>query len=168
MKTLKLITIDPLQLYHKSVNGFPATRKIADDADAPVPPEGWAYVEELDFPVEEPAEGKQWVRNLTLQEYGWIEADYTAPEPDWYELPAWRIRAVAKVTPFGDGVLMDSVDAAIAAIVDPVEKAVAEEVFYHGNTLRRDSALLTSMAAGLGIDDPTLDGLFQQSAAIEV
>lgn len=168
MKTLKLITTDPLALYNKSINGFPVIYKLADGASAPVPPEGWAYVEELDYPSEDPAEGKQWVRNLTAEVYGWVEQDALEQDPEWYELPAWRIRAVAKVTPFGDGVLMDAVDVAIAAIADPAEKAVAEEVFYYGNTLRRDSALLTSMAAGLGIDDPTLDSLFQQAAAIEV
>ena len=168
MKTLKLITNDPLQLYSKSINGFPATYKLIDGADAPVPPEGWAYVEELGYPPEDAQEGKQWVRNLTAESYGWMEQDAPEQEPEWYELPAWRIRAVAKLTPFGDGVLMDSVDLAIAAIADPAEKAVAEEVFYYGNTLRRDSVLLTTMATGLGIDDLTLDGIFEQAYAIEV
>ena len=168
MKTLKLITLDPLQLYGKSINGFPSTHKIADDADAPVPPEGWAYVEQLDFPVEEPGEGMMWTRLLTETSYGWSEVEQEAMEAEWYEVPAWRIRAIAKVTPFGDGVLMDAVDAAITAIVDPVEHAVAEEVFYYGNTLRRDSTLLNSMAVGLGLDDATLDSLFEQAYAIEV
>ena len=57
MKTLKLITNDPLQLYSKSINGFPATYKLIDGADAPVPPEGWAYVEELGYPPEDAQEG---------------------------------------------------------------------------------------------------------------
>lgn len=162
----KLIQLNPLRLLHVNLGGLPAS--LSRESDPPQTPDGYAYVEDEAFPVEEPSEGKQWVRNLTAESYGWIEQDVLEEEPEWYEIPAWRIRAVAKVTPFGDGMLMDAVDVAIAAIVDPVEKAVAEEVFYRGNTLRRDSALLTTMATGLGLTDAALDGLFSQAYAIEV
>jgi hypothetical protein len=161
-----LIQTDPLKLSSQSVGGLPRT--ISRVTPPPATPNGYAYVEDQEFPAQEPSAGKQWARNLTAEAYGWIEQDAPEQEPEWYELTAWRIRTVAKLTPFGDGVLMDSVDLAIAAIADPAEKAVAEEVFYHGNTLRRDSVLLTTMATGLGIDDLTLDGIFEQAYAIEV
>ena len=96
-----------------------------------------------------------------------LEAD--AATPTWYVQPAWRIRAISKVTPYGDGMLIDAIDTIVESLSsDPVQKAVAEEVFYGGNTLERDSSLLVSMAATLGLDDTQVDDIFQQAAAIEV
>ncbi len=161
-----LTQTNPLRISYKSVGGLPTT--LSRDTPPPTTPEGYAYVEDEDFPTDTPAEGKIWSRLLTTTSYGWVEVEQVETEEEWYEVPAWRIRAIAKVTPFGESVLMDAVDAAITAIADPVEKAVAQEVFYHGNTLRRDSTLLTSMATGLGLDDATLDSLFEQAFAIEV
>lgn len=167
MKTYRLITLDPLKLYTKSLNGLPAT--LTRNAAPPATPSGYKYVEDTDKPDEDPAEGFVWTRELTADEYGWAQTEAPpAPEPDWYEQPAWRIRAIADVTPHGGGMLIDSITAAIEAIVDPAEKAVAKQVFFGGNTLRRDSALLVSMAAGLGLTEEELDTLFQQADAIVV
>ena len=167
MKTYQLITLDPLKLYTKSLNGLPSS--LVRASSPPPTPAGYKYVENLSFPTEDPTEGFVWTRNLTSDEYGWVEtAAPAAPNPDWYIQPAWRIRAIADVTPHGGGVLIDSITAAIDAIVDPLEKSVAKEVFFGGNILERDSTLLTSMAAGLGLTDAELDTLFQQADAIVV
>jgi hypothetical protein len=167
MKTYRLITLDPLKLYTKSLNGLPSS--LVRETLPPPAPTGYKYVEDLAKPTEDPADGFVWTRNLTADEYGWAQtAAPPAPDPEWYEQPAWRIRAIADVTPHGGGMLIDSCTAAIDAIVDPTEKAIAKEVFFGGNTLRRDSALLTSMAAGLGLTDAELDTLFQQAEAIVV
>ena len=168
---------------------MPATMQVKDGYPAPSPsnnwkdywpaPEDWpvdikqpplyAYVEELAYPSLSADEGNMWTRELTLSAYGWTQtAAPPEPEPEWYEVPAWRIRAIADVTPHGAGLLIDSITAAIDAIADPLEKAVAKEVFFGGNTLRRDSVLLTSMATGLGLTDVELDDLFQQAYAIVV
>lgn len=167
MTTLRLITTSPVAFARKSVNGFPLAYLLPAGADAPIPPQGFAYVPELDFPDADPSEGMEWTRLLTTTEYGWQET--AIPEDtSHHEQPAWRIRVVAKVTPHGGGTLMEACLASIDAIVDPAEKAAAEECFLGGNTLRIDSDLLVSMAAGLGLSDADLDNLFQQAASIVV
>ena len=169
MKTLRLITTDPLALVNKNFGAYPKVYMLKDGYTAPVPPDGYTYVEEMPFPTEEPSQGNVWTRQLSLSEYGWVEtAAPPEPDPEWYEVPAWRVRAIADVTPHGGGLLIDSISAAIDAIVDPLEKAVSKEVFFGGNTLRRDSVLLTTMASGLGLTDTELDDLFQQAFAIDV
>lgn len=162
----RLILTEELKLVFKPVGGLPLS--ITRNTPPPVAPSGYAYVEDQAQPADEPGEGMVWARLLTETSYGWVEVGQADTEAEWVEVPAWRIRAVAKFTPFGDGTLMDGVDAAIAGIADPQEKAIAEEVFYHGNTLRRDSAILVAMAAGLGVSDEDLDTLFQTAFAIEV
>lgn len=178
MKTYRLITLDPPKLATRSVAGKPASINVADGYDVPTPPYTghhpnriqYAYVEELAYPEETPAEGFVWVRELTAEAYGWKQVEAPpARNPKWYSQPAWRIRAISKVTPYGDGMLIDAIDTIVESLSsDPVQKAVAEEVFYGGNTLERDSTLLVGMATGLGLTDEQLDTIFQQADAIEV
>lgn len=164
----RLIQLDPLALYNKSINGLPPT--LVRDVAAPTTPAGYAYVEELAYPEEAPAEGFIWSRKLTVDAYGWeqVVAPDDEIEPEWYEVPAWRVRAIAAVTPYEDGLLIDAITVAINSIVDPLEKVTAQEVFFGGNTLHRTSTLLVTMAAGLGLSDNQLDDLFQQAYAIVV
>lgn len=164
----RLIQLDPLALYNKSINGLPPT--LVRDVAAPTTPAGYAYVEELAYPEEAPAEGFIWSRKLTVDAYGWeqVVTPDDEIEPEWYEVPAWRVRAIADVTPYEDGLLIDAITVAINSIVDPLEKAIAQEVFFGGNTLHRTSTLLVTMAAGLGLSDNQLDDLFQQAYAIVV
>mgnify|MGYP003639433700 CR=1 FL=1 len=167
MKSYRLITTNPVALYNRSIGGLPSQ---LSSVSPPPAPNGYAYVEELPFPEEAPAEGFVWSRELTTEAYGWKQVEAPpAPNPEWYVQPAWRIRAIAKVTPYGGGTLMDGINTIVESLSsDPVQKAVAEEVFYGGNTLERDSALLVGMAVGLGLDDVELDNIFQQAASIEV
>jgi len=167
MKTYRLITTNPLAFYNKSLGGLP---RILKSVSVPVTPSGYVYVEDLAKPVEEPAEGFVWSRELTTEAYGWTQTPAPLePNPEWYVQPAWRIRAISKVTPFGGGTLMDAINTVIISLsADPVQKAVAEEVFYGGNVLERDSALLTTMAFSLGLSGSDLDNLFQQAHDIEV
>lgn len=190
MKTYRLITTNPLKLVTKNVSGKPAIMQVKDGYPAPTPPVTWkdywpapedwptdikqpplyAYVEELTYPEEAPAEGFIWSRKLTVDAYGWeqVVTPDDEIEPEWYEVPAWRVRAIADVTPYEDGLLIDAITVAINSIVDPLEKAIAQEVFFGGNTLHRTSTLLVTMAAGLGLSDNQLDDLFQQAYAIVV
>ena len=177
MKTYRLITLDPPKLAARSVAGKPASINVADSYDVPTPPYTghhpnriqYAYVEELPFPEEDPAEGFIWTRELTTEAYGWKQVEAPpAPNPEWYVQPAWRIRAICDVTPYGDGLLIDAITAAVDAIEDPVQKAVSKEVFFGGNTLERDSMLLVSMAGALELTDEDLDSIFQQANSIEV
>lgn len=168
MKTYQLIKLSPLSLQYKSLGGLPFS--LTRESDPPVTPEGYAYVENLPIPEEAPAEGFIWTRELTAEAYGWKQVEAPpAPNPEWYVQPAWRIRAISKVTPYGGGTLMDGINTIVESLSsDPVQKAVAEEVFYGGNTLERDSSLLVNMAAALGLDDAQLDDIFLQADAIEV
>lgn len=177
MKTYRLITLNPLKLVTNSVSGKPASMQVKDGYPAPTPPwwpelygAKYAYIEELPIPEEAPAEGFIWTRELTTEAYGWAQTVAPVePNPEWYTQPAWRVRAIAKVTPHSGGTLMDSIDTIVESLSsDPVQKSVAEEVFYGGNTLERDSALLTGMASSLGLTDTELDDIFQQADAIEV
>ena len=168
MKTYQLINLSPLKPQYKSLGGLPSS--LTRESNPPQTPEGYAYVESLPIPEEAAPEGQRYVRELTTEAYGWTQVEAPpAKKPKWYVQPAWRIRAITKVTPYGSGTLMDSINTIVESLSsDPVQKAVAEEAFYGGNTLERDSALLVGMAAGLGLDDVELDNIFQQAASIEV
>lgn len=168
-KTYRLITTDPLELLSSSLNGKPSILKREDGVDLPALPEGYAYVQDLAAPEEDPEEGFRWVRELTIEQYGWRQVENTI-RPRWYTQPAWRLRTIAKVTPYGDSgdTLMDAINAAIPGITDPLERAAAEEVFFGGNTLERDSILLTTMAVNLGLTSAQLDDLFISANEIEV
>jgi response regulator RpfG family c-di-GMP phosphodiesterase len=58
------------------------------------------------------------------------------------------------------GVSITAVNAAIAAIVDPVERQLAETDWEYSTTVRRDSALVASLAPLLGLTDEQIDELF--------
>ena len=165
----RLIQLNPLVLYNKSKNGLPSI--LERGVNPPLTPNGFAYVEELPYPAETPDDGFMWVRELTAEVYGWTQTE--APiedeiEPEWCEVPAWRVRAICAVIPLGDGLLIDAITALVEAIEDPVQKAVSKEVFFGGNTLKRNSNLLTAMAGSLGLTDEMMDDIFQQAYAIEV
>lgn len=166
MKKYRLITTSPLKFATTSIGGLPT---VLNTNTPPVTPSSYAYVEELAYPSLSADEGNIWTRELTLSAYGWAQtAAPPAPDPEWFVQPAWRIRAVADVTPYGGGMLIDAITAAIDAVEDPTQKAISKEVFFGGNTLERTSTLLVSMAQGLGLTDSELDTLFQQADAIEV
>jgi len=176
MKTYKLITLNPLKLVTNSVSGKPASIQVKDGYPAPTPPwwpefydAKYAYIEELPIPEEAPAEGFIWTRELTAEAYGWKQVEAPpAPNPEWYEQPTWRVRAIADVTPYGDGMLIDAITALVDSIEDPVQKAISKEVFFGGNTLDRNSDLLVAMAGALGLDDTQLDDMFIQANDIQV
>jgi len=63
---------------------------------------------------------------------------------------------------------MDAIISEIAAITDPLQQSIAEEAFFGGNVLDRNSGLLINMAAIIPLTDEELDTIFQQAAAIEV
>lgn len=95
---------------------------------------------------------------------------YTAPpqpepEPEPVYVPrivaAWRIKAIAELQG-----LTASIDAAIDTIPAPQTKIVAGFSWREGNEISRTSPLILSMAAGLGLDDEQLDGMFIAAASL--
>lgn len=62
--------------------------------------------------------------------------------------------------------LLDDVDAAIAAIPDPVHRKAAEIEWEYAQTVDRNSPFTQQMAAGLSLTAGQLDALFTQAAGL--
>ena len=71
----------------------------------------------------------------------------------------------ARLALLGAG-LLDSVDAAIAAIPDPVQRKAAEIEWEYAQTVDRNSPFTQQLAAGLGLTDAQLDALFTTAASL--
>jgi hypothetical protein len=83
------------------------------------------------------------------------------------EVAAWRLHAIAALTPHGDITLATAIDAAIGALTEP-SRTVADASWHRGTVVRRDSPTVLSLASGLGLEPADLDNLFRQAAAIQV
>ena len=157
---------------YKNLNGLPAILLRKEGLETPPTPTGYAYVEELPYPEEAPAEDLKYIRELRSDAYGWTTSpadEVIVERPSWYVQPAWRIHTIAEITPYGEGTLMDAVGMAVASLsADPVQQAVAKNVFFNGNILERDSALLVGMATSLGLSGSDLDNLFIAADGINV
>ena len=62
--------------------------------------------------------------------------------------------------------LLDDVDAAIAAIPDPVQRKAAEIEWEYAQTVDRNSPFTQQMAVGLNLTAEQLDALFTQAAGL--
>ena len=88
------------------------------------------------------------------------------PEPMLRVVAMWRARTIMKVTPWGEGTLFQAVQAAIAALTDPLQKASAEEALERGDVFDRDGVFVPMLAQAVGISDEQLDDLMAQAAAL--
>lgn len=82
------------------------------------------------------------------------------PVPE--ELPAWRIKVVAKLAGL-DG----AIASALATLPEPA-RTVASAAWFDGNVIRRDSATVNQLAAALGLSAAQMDEFFRQAAALDV
>lgn len=71
----------------------------------------------------------------------------------------------ARLALLGAG-LLDSVNAAIAAITDATQRQAAEIEWEYAQTVDRASPFTQQLASGLGLTNEQLDGLFTQAAAL--
>ena len=62
--------------------------------------------------------------------------------------------------------MLEMIDAAIAAIEDPVMKQAAQIEWQYANTIERNSAFVQQMVAGLGLTDAQMDALFVEAAKL--
>ena len=62
--------------------------------------------------------------------------------------------------------LLDDVGAAIAAIPDPAQRKAAEIEWEYATVIERNSSLVTSLAAGLGLTAADIDALFEAASRI--
>lgn len=79
----------------------------------------------------------------------------TEPEPPHVprSTAMWRARAIAKVTPHGEGTLFDAVEAAISAMTDPLVQAAASEAWERGATFDLDGQLVPLLMSILGMTE---------------
>lgn len=82
------------------------------------------------------------------------------------ELPAWRVRAIAKMTPIGNSNLHQTILSIIDAIPDVQIKTVANEAYLGGNTIARQSPLVLQVAQQLGLTSGDIDQIFIQAARL--
>lgn len=64
------------------------------------------------------------------------------------------------------GGLLDAVDSAIGAIADEAARQRAAIDWEYATEVRRDSALVASLAPALGLAEPQIDALFAAAAAL--
>jgi hypothetical protein len=64
------------------------------------------------------------------------------------------------------GISISSVDAALAAITDPVEREVAVTQWEYRSMIRRDAELVVSMAGAMNLTPAQVDDLFRLAATL--
>ena len=62
--------------------------------------------------------------------------------------------------------MLDDVDAAIAAIPDPVQRKAAEIEWEYAQTVDRNSPFVQQLSAGLGLTDEQKDQLFRTASQL--
>lgn len=92
---------------------------------------------------------------MTEQEY----ADHVASLPGPM-VPASVPMAAARKALILSGVSLASVDAAIAAIADETERALAATDWEYATEVRRHSPLTQSLGAAIGLTESQIDALF--------
>lgn len=91
-----------------------------------------------------------------------IKIDQTLTKPP---VPQSVTMRQARLALLGIG-LLDDVDAAIAAIPDPVQRTAAEIEWEYAQTVDRNSPFTQQMAVGLSLTAEQLDALFTQAAGL--
>ena len=108
-----------------------------------------------------------WVGADSTEFIQWL-AEGNAPEPADPIVPVVPQSVTmrqARLALLGIG-LLDDVDAAIAAIPDPVQRKAAEIEWEYAQTVDRNSPFTQQMAAGLSLTAEQLDALFTQAAGL--
>ena len=94
-----------------------------------------------------------------------VEAAYVPPEPQPIPVPQQIARAQGKAALIMQGHWQAVLDY-VAAIQDPIQRALAEVALNDTLTWERSSPFLTAAAAGMGMTDEQLDALFIQAGGI--
>ena len=94
-----------------------------------------------------------------------VEATYVPPEPQPIPVPQQITRAQGKAALIMQGHWQAVLDY-VAAIQDPIQRALAEVALNDTLTWERSSPFLNAAAAGMGMTDEQLDALFIQAGGI--
>ncbi len=108
-------------------------------------------------------------RDLTpaqVEQLGLADRTEPPPPPPPRSVAMWRARTIMKVTLWGSGTLFEAVQAAIANLSDPLQKASAEEALERGDTFDRDGVFVPMLMQVVGVDEPTMDEFMEQAAAL--
>jgi hypothetical protein len=113
------------------------------------------------------------------QEVGWIECppevaigwvynngEFTAPPEQPAPVPEAVDNAQAREALIRSGISITTVDTAIQAIPDAVEREIAHTQWEYRATVRRDSELLVSLATAIGLSGDEIDDLFRLAATL--
>jgi hypothetical protein len=84
------------------------------------------------------------------------------PEP----VPSEVSNAQAREALIRSGISIASVNAALAAIADPVEREVAVTQWEYRTSIRRDADLVVSMAGAMNLTPSQVDDLFRLAATL--
>lgn len=162
MKTYQLISLSPLKLQYKSLNGLPSS--ITREAAAPSTPDGYKYVENLSVP-NDATEGQRYVRELTTDSYGWkLET-----------IPEVTIQSVTRIQmrdSLIDANLFDTVEAVIAGMPETTDEETKEkkkmvEWWNNAPNFRRDNARISAMQAAMALTDEEVDNLFLAASQVD-
>lgn len=97
-----------------------------------------------------------------LSEYRVIDGQVVLPPP----LPVTTVTMrQARLALLGAG-LLDDVDAAIAAIPDPVQRKAVQIEWEYATIVERNSALIQQLAPELGLTEAQVDELFATAARL--
>jgi len=154
MTTYQLISLNPLKLQYKSLNGLPPS--LTRDAAASATPSGYKYVENITMPDDAP-EGQYYVRELTADEYGWkLEA---IPEQVINEVTNYQIKQALNTVPADR--------AAVDAFVSGSGDQNVIDGWAHAAVFKRDNALFLGAVAFLGWSQEKVDGYIELAATFD-
>lgn len=105
---------------------------------------------------------------LTDEDRAYLEQIRNLPEVPLvvHSVAMWRARTIMKVTPWGSGTLFQAVQAAIAGLTDPLQKAAAEEALERGDVFDRDGVFVPMLASGIGLTEGQLDEFMTLAAKL--
>ena len=154
MTTYQLITLNPLKIYNKSLNGLPSS--LVRSYSPPPTPDGYKYVENVSKPNDAP-EGQRYVRELTADEYGWkLEA---IPERVINEVTNYQIKQALNTVPADR--------AAVDAFVSGSGDQNVIDGWAHAAVFKRDNALFLGAVAYLGWTQEKVDGYIELAATFD-
>lgn len=104
----------------------------------------------------------------THGDIGWLWDGQTLSEPlaSPTPVPSEVSNAQAREALIRSGISIASVDAALAAISDPVEREVAVTQWEYRSSIRRDAGLVVSMAGAMNLTPAQVDDLFRLAATL--
>lgn len=138
-------------------DGFIENVIILGDFDSP--PDGLALIPD---PDEEAAVGGSYLNGAFTPPV----QPAPDPVPPVRSVAMWRARTIMKVTPWGAGTLFQAVQAAIAGLTDPLQKASAEEALERGDVFDRDGMFVPMLMQLVGVTEEQMDEFMEQAAAL--